>query len=169
MYKVPKNLRDILNKPIGKLVNEKKLLQILKNEKKIVSIGDTVTYTLLKNGFEPIFCIVDYKTHRGACEDEIVEKIKSFSKKTIKVENPPGLITDDLCEVIKIILENLENGPYLIEVEGEEDLASLIVLFFAPGDVTIIYGLPNKGVLVVKPTKEIKDKVKKVLDIMRCD
>lgn len=169
MYKIPENLIDILNKPIGKLVNEKKLLQILKNEKKIVSIGDTVTYTLLKNGFEPIFCIVDYKTHRGVCEDEIVEKIKSFSKKTIKVENPPGLITDDLCEVIKIIFENLENGPFRIEVEGEEDLASLIVLFFAPRDVTIIYGLPNKGVLVVKPTKEIKDKVKKVLEIMRCD
>ncbi len=169
MYKIPENLRDILNKPIGKLVNEKKLLQILKNEKKIVSIGDTVTYTLLKNGFEPIFCIVDYKTHRGVCEDEIVEKIKSFSKKTIKVENPPGLITDDLWEVIKIIFENLENGPFRIEIEGEEDLASLIVLFFAPSDVTIIYGLPNKGVLVVKPTKEIKDKVKKVLEIMRCD
>ena len=167
MYKIPENLRDILNKPIGKLVNEKKLLQILKNEKKIVSIGDTVTYTLLKNGFEPIFCIVDYKTHRGVCEDEIVEKIKSFSKKTIKVENPPGLITDDLYEVIKIIFKNLEYGPFRIEVEGEEDLASLIVLLFAPIDVTIIYGLPDKGVLVVKPTKEIKDKVKKILDIMK--
>jgi len=169
MYNIPQNLRDILNKPIGKLVNEKKLLQILKNEKKIISIGDTVTYTLLKNGFEPIVCIVDYKTHRRSCEDEIVEKIKSFGKKTIKVENPPGYITDDLCEVIKIILENLEKGPFRIEIEGEEDLASLIALYFAPRDVTIIYGLPDKGVLVVKPTKEIKDKIKKVLDLMRCD
>jgi uncharacterized protein (UPF0218 family) len=167
MYIVPKNLRDILNKSIGTLVNEKKLIQVLKNEKKIVSIGDTVTYTLLKNGFKPVFCIVDYKTHRGVCEDEIVEEIKSFSKKTIKVENPPGFITDDLYEVIKIIFKNLEYGPFRIEVEGEEDLASLIVLLFAPKDVTIIYGLPDKGVLVVKPTKEIKDKVKKVLDIMK--
>jgi uncharacterized protein (UPF0218 family) len=167
MYKISENLRDILNKPIGILVNEKKLLQVLKNEKKIVSIGDTVTYTLLKNGFEPVFCIVDYKTQRGACEDEIVDKIKSYSKKTIKVKNSPGFITDDLCEVIKIIFKNLEYGPFRIEVEGEEDLASLIVLFFAPSDVTIIYGLPDKGVLVVKPTKEIKDKVKKVLDIMK--
>jgi uncharacterized protein (UPF0218 family) len=36
-------------------------------------------------------------------------------------------------------------------------------------DATIIYGLPDKGVLVVKPTKKIKNKVKKVLEIMRCD
>ncbi len=167
MYKISKNLRDILNKPIGILVNEKKLIQILKNKKKIISIGDTVTYTLLKNGLKPIFCIVDYKTHRGICEDEIIEEIKSFAKKTIKVENPPGFITKDLYEVIKIIFENLQYGPFRIEIDGEEDLASLIVLLFAPKDVTIIYGLPDKGVLVVKPTKQIKDKVKKILDIMK--
>ena len=167
MYKISENLRDILNKPIGTLVDEKKLLKVLKNEKKIISIGDTVTYTLLKNGFEPVFCIIDYKTHRGVCENEIVEKIKSFGKKTIQVENPPGFITDDLCDVINIIFENLEYGPFRIEIDGEEDLASLIVLLFAPRDVTIIYGLPDKGILVVKPTKEIKDKVKKVLDIMK--
>ena len=59
MYRIPENLRDILNKPFGKLVDESKLIQILKNEKKIISIGDTVTYTLLKNGLEPVFCIVD--------------------------------------------------------------------------------------------------------------
>jgi uncharacterized protein (UPF0218 family) len=169
MYKLSEELRDILNKPIGKLVNEKKLLQILKNEKYIVSIGDNVTYTLLKNNFEPIFCIVDYKTNRGICEDEIVKMIKSFGKISFKVQNPPGFITNDLIEVVRIIFENIENGPFRIEVEGEEDLSSLIVLFFAPKDVTIIYGLPDKGVLVVKPTNEIKDKVKKVLDIMRCD
>lgn len=169
MYVVPEDLRNILKEPIGRLVDQQKLLKILKNEEKIVSIGDTVTYTILKNGFEPLFCVVDYKTHRGVCEEEIINKIKSFGRKSINVENPPGVITDDLCEVIQIIFENLKSGPFRVEVEGEEDLASLIVLLFAPSDVTIIYGLPDKGVLVVKPTKEIKDKVKKVLDIMRCD
>ena len=138
MYNLPEKLRDILNRPIGKLVDEKKLLQILKNEEKIVSIGDVVTYTLLKNNFEPVFCIVDYKTQRGICEDRIIKVIKSYGKITIKVKNPPGFISDDLCEVIKIVIENIDNGPFRIEVEGEEDLASLIVLFFAPEDVTII-------------------------------
>ena len=95
--------------------------------------------------------------------------IKSYGRITIKVKNPPGFISDDLCEVIKNVFKNIENGPFRIEVEGEEDLASLIVLFFAPEDVTIIYGLPDKGVLVVKPTKQIKNKVKNVLDLMRCD
>ncbi|MCK4233734.1 DUF359 domain-containing protein, partial [candidate division WOR-3 bacterium] len=34
------------------------------------------------------------------------------------------------------------------------------------GDVTIIYGLPNRGVVVVKPTEEHKRKVKEILDKM---
>jgi uncharacterized protein (UPF0218 family) len=36
----------------------------------------------------------------------------------------------------------------------------------APPDVTIIYGLPNKGVVVVKASDENKQKVKEILDEM---
>ena len=71
MRVLPENLRDLLKEPIGQLVDEKKLLQILADEKYIVSIGDQVTYTLLKNDIEPVFCIVDYKTRRGECSSEV--------------------------------------------------------------------------------------------------
>jgi hypothetical protein len=93
--------------------------------------------------------------------------IKSFGKKAIVVKNTAGAISDDLWNVIKYAFESLDEGGIRIEVDGEEDLASLAAIYMAPVDVTIIYGLPDKGVLVVKPTKEIKDKVKKILDIMK--
>ncbi|MCK4902903.1 MAG: DUF359 domain-containing protein, partial [Thermoplasmatales archaeon] len=48
----------------------------------------------------------------------------------------------------------------------EEDLASLAAIYMAPSDVTIIYGLPDKGVLVIKPTPENKRLVKEILDKM---
>lgn len=166
MRVLPENIKDLLKEPIGQLVDEKKLLKFLKNEKHIVSIGDLVTYTLLKHNIEPVFCIVDYKTRRDKCEPKVVELIKSFGKKSIVVKNPPGTISDDLWNVIKIAYENLEEGGLRIEIDGEEDLASLAAIFLAPSDATIIYGLPDKGVLVVKPTKENKSKVKKVLDKM---
>lgn len=166
MYRLPDDLRDLLKTPVGQLVDEKKLIDILKDEKYIVSIGDLVTYTILKNNIEPAFCIVDYKTHRGKCSDEICSLIKSFGKKTIVVKNPKGTITDDLWNIIKFSLENLDTGGIRIEIEGEEDLASLAVISMAPEDVTIIYGLPNKGVLVIKPTKENKEKTNEVLDKM---
>ena len=166
MYKLPDTLRNLLKTQIGQLVNEKQLIDILKNERYIVSVGDQVTYTLLKNNIEPVFCIVDYKTHRGNCSDEICSLIKSFGKKSVVIKNPIGCITDELWNVVKYALENLDDGSLRIEIEGEEDLASLAVISMAPEDVTIIYGLPNKGVLVVRPTKENKQKTNKVLDKM---
>ena len=166
MRVLPKNLRNFLKEPMGQLVNEKKLLNLLKNEKYIVSIGDLVTYTILKNHIEPIFCVVDFKTRRGECSQEIVELIKSYGKKSIVVKNSPGTISDDLWKIIEFAFEKLEDISLRIEIEGEDDLASLAVIFLAPKDVTIIYGLPDKGVLVVKPTYENKEKVKEILDKM---
>jgi len=166
MKKLPEHLRDLLKEPIGLLVDEEKLVEILKNENYIVSVGDQVTYTLLKHDIKPFMGIVDYKTRRGSCSDDVKNLIKSFGKKTFVVENPPGCISDDLWTVIKFAFENIDSDGILIEVEGEEDLASLAVIYMAPSDVTIIYGLPDRGVLVVKPTSEIKQKIKKVLDEM---
>lgn len=166
MRVLPDNLRDFLKKPVGQLVDEKGLLELLQKEKYIVSIGDMVTYTLLKNEIEPVFCIVDYKTRRGECSSEMIELIKSFGNKSVIVENPPATISDDLWNVIEMAYENLEIGSLRIEIEGEEDLASLAAIYMAPSDVTIIYGLPDKGVLVIKPTPENKRLVKEILDKM---
>lgn len=166
MRVLPENLRDLLKEPIGQLVDEKQLLEILKDEKYIVSIGDMVTYTILKDDIEPVFCIIDYKTRRGDCSPEVKGLIKSFGKKSVVVKNPAATITDDLWNVIKFAFENLEKGSLRIEIEGEEDLASLAAIYMAPEDVTIIYGLPDKGVLVVKANKKNKSKVKEILDKM---
>ncbi len=166
MHVLPEKLRDLLKTPVGKLVDEKGLIELLRCEKHIISIGDQVTYTLLKHDIEPSFCVVDFKTKRGKCPKEIVDLLKSFGKKSIVVENPAGILSDDLFNTVKLAIENLEVGSLRIEVLGEEDLASLPAIYFAPSDATIIYGLPNKGVLVIKPTKEMKQKVKEVLDEM---
>ena len=165
MYVLPDNLRNILKEPFGTLVDEDELIELLKGEGNVVSIGDQVTYTLLKHDIEPFFCIVDYHTRRGQCADEMIEILKEFGKKTINVKNPAKTITDELWNIIKIAFEDNTQSLKIV-VEGEEDLASLAAIYMAPVDVTIIYGLPDKGVLVVKPTNEIKDKVKEILDKM---
>lgn len=167
MYRLPDDLRNILKTPMGELVNEERLIEILSDEDIIVSIGDLVTYTILKNNIEPIFCVVDYKTRRGKFPLEFIELIKSFGDEVIEVENPQGCISDDLWAAIVTAFDNIYKGIYTrIEVDGEEDLASLAAIFLAPSDVTIIYGLPDKGVLVVRPTQENKEKVKEVLEKM---
>jgi len=166
MRVLPDKLRDKLKEPIGQLVDEEKLLKILKHEKHVVSVGDQVTYTLLKHGIFPIFCVVDFKVKRNKIPSDFNNLIRSFGKKTVKIKNPPGHIVDKLWDTIKTAYDVLEKGSLRIEVVGEEDLASLAAIYLAPPDVTIIYGLPNKGVVVVKASDENKQKVKEILDEM---
>ena len=52
MHVLPDFLRDELKKPLGFLVDEESLLDMLKDEKYIVSVGDQITYTILKNHIE---------------------------------------------------------------------------------------------------------------------
>ena len=163
---LPKDLREKLREPIGDLVDEQGLLKIVRDEGFVVSVGDLVTYTLLKHGIQPVICIVDYLLKRDIYSAQMRETISQFGKQRVKVRNPPGEITDELWNAIQSAYSHLEKGPICIEIEGEEDLAALPAIYLAPSDVTVIYGLPNKGVVVVKATVEHKRKVKEVLDKM---
>lgn len=166
MYVLPENLKDTLKQHIGKLVDEPTLLKLLKKEKAIVTVGDKVTYTVLKHGFTPLLCIVDFVLERKQDPEEMKKLIQMFGLIHLKIKNPPGTITDELWDAIQTVYQNPQNGPICIEVDGEEDLASLAAIYLAPRGVTVIYGLPNKGVVVVNATEDHKQKVKEVLDKM---
>jgi uncharacterized protein (UPF0218 family) len=166
LYTLPKNLRDVLSEPIGRLVSGNDVIPVLLKEENIVSIGDQVTYTLIANNHNPIFCIVDYHVQRKKFPKDFVKVIQSYGDYTTRIVNPKGTITKALWDAIENALKIFPKKTTRIEIIGEEDLASLAVIYLAPTDVTIIYGLPNKGVLIVKPTYEIKKKVKSVLDMM---
>lgn len=163
---LPDDLKDTLKGHIGQLVDEPELLKLLKTEKRVVSVGDKVTYTLLKHGITPVLCIVDFLLERKPYTPEMKAFIQRSNMVHIKITNPPGVITDELWGAIETVFQNPQNGPVCIEVDGEEDLASLAAIYLAPGGVTVIYGLPNKGVVVVKATTTHKQKVKEVLDRM---
>jgi hypothetical protein len=166
MYVLPEDLKDTLKGYIGQLVDEPGLLKLLKKEKSIVTVGDKITYTVLKHGFTPLLCIVDFILERKPYPAEMKTLIQGFGRVHLKIKNPPGTITDELWDAIQKVYQNPQKRPVCIEVDGEEDLASLAAIYLAPGGVTVIYGLPNKGVVVVKATEAHKQKVKEVLDKM---
>ncbi len=151
MYKIPDNKKDELRKPIGKLVKE-----IDSIEGKIVSIGDAVTTYLIKKDIKPDIAVVDYKIQRKKYNG------KYYAEKVIKVKNPPGCISRQLWNAIATAYA--ENKKTLIEVDGEEDLAALPAIYLAPENTTVIYGLRNKGMVVVEVGKEERRMVKKFLN-----
>ncbi len=166
MYVLPETLKETLKGYIGRLVDEPTLLRLVKKEKYVVSVGDKVTYTLLTHGIFPILCIVDFVLERKEYPSKMKSVIQEYGRKHVCIKNPPGTITDELWDAIQTAFSDLHTGPVCIEVDGEEDLASLAAIYLAPGGVTVIYGLPNKGVVVVKTTAAHKQKVKEVLDQM---
>ena len=163
-YTLPQNLRGKLKEPLGVLVSEKELFEMITAESQVISIGDQVTYTLLQRNIFPVFCVIDYQSKRKETTQEINTVLRSFGKTIEQVENPPGVITYELWNAIEQAYKQLDKDLLLrIEVRGEEDLAALPAIFLAPENVTIIYGLPDRGVVVVPSTEESKRKVKEIL------
>ena len=83
------------------------------------------------------------------------------------MENPPGCITNELWNSIDNSYKKISKKRVIIEVDGEEDLATLPAILLAPNrDVTIIYGMPDKGVVVVKAIEENIIKAKNIINEM---
>ena len=163
-YTLPTSLRKTLKKPIGMLADEQTLLEEITQYTHVISVGDQVTYTLLTHQIIPWFCVIDYQIKRNQDSQKIKNTLQSYGDSDITVSNPPGTITHELWDQVKNTYQTLPPTKTLrIEVNGEEDLAALPAILFAPENVTIIYGMPDKGVVIVPSTDEHKTKVKEII------
>jgi GTP-dependent dephospho-CoA kinase len=154
--------------PFGMLIqgsfeeNMTKLEGIVSKEKPpmIISVGDTVSRNLHKCKIVPQLSITDNKSMRRKLQPEIFPK-----KSIINVKNPQGTITQ---EAINAIQEALQSKKQVnIVVDGEEDLLTLIVALNAPLNSLVIYGQPNKGIVVVKVTPQKKAEAEKIWNAVK--
>lgn len=142
------------------------LIENLNNCTKIISVGDIVTFNLLSAGLVPDICFVDDRTKRAPASDKIMKVTRNARFKTMTVENPPGVITEELLHAISDAMSS--EKPIQIFVKGEEDLAALPAIAMAPITSVIIYGLPDKGAVLVRVTEKKKKEIQSLLDRMKC-
>jgi len=154
MYKLPEKYRDELREPIGELISEEDIDK-KRMSGKVVSVGDMVTATLIKHGIEPDISIIDHRIERKEYGNEI--GIKAGEAEVKKITNPPGVITDELWNAVEESYASEKN--IRIEIEGEEDLAALPAICLAPSGTTVLYGLPSRGIVLVKVGNDEKNKV----------
>ncbi|ADG13721.1 Protein of unknown function DUF359 [Methanocaldococcus infernus ME] len=152
MLKLPDHLREELRKPFGKVYKE-----FPDVDGYIVTVGDIVTKSAIEKGVKIKLAIYDLKTKRN-----IPVKINYKFKKTFKVCNPPGYISDEAIEKIKYISQ-LNDDDIGLYVEGEEDLLALLVIKYFPKNIYVAYGLPDKGVILLKIDDELKKKIDEIL------
>ena len=149
-----------LKKPLGKLYpNFEDAIDEIKSSNFLISVGDATFANLMKYELYPNIGIIDNLIQRKNHTHEIIH-----SDCILKVNNPAGYITDNLWETIGEALELSNNGEcYVIEVDGEEDLAVLPCILLANPDSTIIYGQPNEGLVLLKAF-ELIDKAQKLIE-----
>ncbi len=135
-----------------------------KKRRKIVTVGDMVTYNAIKAGITPDVAIVDEKTLRARVSEDVIENTKQVFLKTVSAVNPAGTLTSELITAIKEALNS--KHPMRIFIEGEEDLATLPAIALAPLSSVIIYGQPFEGVVAVKVTNSKKKLARAIMEKM---
>ena len=159
-------MRIKLKQPLGELIvgNPDETMNYLKMElaktkpTKLFAIGDCVTLNLFKFGIEADLYVVDNKIMRKKIQPIPMEQIK-----TLKVKNPRGTITSEAFEAIRKGINS--SSVTRILVDGEEDLLTLSVIKFAPIGALILYGQPKVGIVMVKVTSTIQEKVEQILKL----
>ncbi|MFQ6127770.1 MAG: GTP-dependent dephospho-CoA kinase family protein [Thermoplasmata archaeon] len=158
--RLPKELRAELGRAIGPIVTTQELPDTIGKPTKLVAVGDLCSLSALAQGLLPDAIVVDFKTRRGN-ESEIREYFRDLKWKTVDVVNPAGMLTRSMWDGIAQAYKSEER--VMVVVQGEEDLATLVCIALAPLDSVVLYGIPDRGVVVVRVDEEAKQKVKKVL------
>ena len=152
-----------LKTPFGKLIpgppddTIPKLKEIVQATRPplIVAVGDVVSRETLKAGIRTDLRIVDHRSMRKDLSTATYPSKKSFN-----VKNPPGVITREAEEAIRLAIGQEDSVIY---VDGEEDLLVLPVILEAPPGSLVLYGQPSEGLVVVTVTEEKKRDVSGIM------
>ena len=138
---------------------------LLKDSKFIATIGDICTIKIIEEIRIPNLMIVDYKTKRDlSLTKEQKNIIESTDCKTVEVMSEAGTISKELYNEIEIAIT--KNKKTKIIVNGEEDLATLPVIKLCQIGAKVIYGMPDKGMVVVDVNQQTKERANKLLERM---
>jgi len=124
----------------------------------IVAVGDVSVETLLEMGVTPDIGLVDGMTKRS----ELTEKVDLSSFDILlSAENPAGEITPSLIDSISAALHN--DQTTCVVVDGEEDLAPIIIHLLAPLGTNVIYGQPGQGVVLRVTSLDSKEQCRDLI------
>lgn len=156
---LPDEMREELRKPLGRISKEIEDI----GDSRLITVGDIVTYSFLENDVLPNVSVVDRKTKREKVDMKIEEKLEEIEL-CMQTKNPAGTITKDLIKKLDKALSSRDN--IRIEVDGEEDLATIPAIILSEKGDIVVYGQPGEGMVYVKVNNEKKDRAIELLSSM---
>jgi uncharacterized protein (UPF0218 family) len=150
--------------PLGILIPENhtqknEIQKFIPENSYIITVGDRTTEKMIDFGLIPSLQIIDGQEKREKREPPKLENATELT-----VDNPAAEITSQSISVIKKAFDM--KSPVRIFVNGEEDLLVLPVCIHAPENAVVMYGQPHEGLVIVKVSPEIRNKVQTLLDLM---
>jgi uncharacterized protein (UPF0218 family) len=153
-------MRAQLATGLGRLVGLEDLPSELEGCQLLMAVGDMVSFTLLDNGFEPNLVVYDLMTERRLYTS-LIAKLKDMEGVNVKVTNPAGQITTELVQEIARAINR--DVPTKLQVEGEEDLAALACAAMAPLGSCLMYGVPGKGMALLRIDQEAAGRARSMI------
>ena len=173
--KLPEYLREKLRENVGTIIEGSdylsvalRALNVLRECGLVVAVGDVVCSSLIAVGKVPNVCIIDGKSRRRESGAEVSKKLFNV---VLHAKNPPGYITEEAGRKVKeSIDEVLESGlklRVLLIIDGEEDLLALPALLSVRAGDCVMYGIPSRGMTVIRVDDEIRDLVRSTLSMFK--
>jgi len=168
LVKLPDALRSELKDPIGPVFTDTDALFDAASEP-LATIGDVVTYHVIEAGRTPDVAMVDDRTERSAVDDEIADSIAAYDgfDREISISNPAATLTSELLSALADAYGRDEST--LVVVDGEEDLAVLPAIVYAPVGSSIIYGQPGEGMVHIVVEESLQEDIAALLERMDGD
>ncbi|KZX50249.1 GTP-dependent dephospho-CoA kinase family protein [Haloarcula hispanica] len=165
VLELPSDLRHELKEPLGRIYTDTAALLADAGDP-IIAVGDMVTYHLIEAGRVPDLALVDERTKRSAVDADVSAAIDGFDR-TIPVDNPAATLTAELLAALR---DGIDSGETtLLDVDGEEDLATLPAVLAAPAGASVVYGQPDEGMVLADCDAEARDRVRSLLERMDGD
>ena len=163
--KLPDSLREQLKTPLGLLLpigqdNKDNVQKYISDDSYVITVGDRTTEKMIDYEIIPSLQIID-----GFEKRQKREFPKLGNESELTIDNPAAEITLQSIEIIKKAFDMAP--PIRIIVNGEEDLLVLAVCIHAPKNSVVLYGQPNKGLVLVEITTEIRNKAQTLLNLMK--
>ena len=149
---LPASERQAFKEPIGNELRDSDLESFSRGNL-LVTVGDVVSLTFRKHGIRPDLSVYDGFTERREMTG-FAELVEDEPKE--RVVSPAGTISAELADAIRRSIEG--SGSGLILVEGEEDLALLPCILYAPLGTRIVYGWPGRCMMLVTTDEAIQMK-----------
>lgn len=174
---LPDNERRYFRRPIGTLFKAPLHLSepFMKNLDNIIhrtytpmviTVGDIITNAFIQLKLPFSLCVVDNRSRRINLPPAFNAGLNSAGINQDHGKNNAGTISSDVVRILEKNIASVlnNNKKSVIKIEGEEDLLALPLVLLAPLESVILYGQPDRGVVLTRVTEIKKSEVKTLLN-----